>query len=58
VTQQPPDPGNRPDAAALERELAQLKGPAREKVIRALARLISEQKREAARLDGIRKMKR
>jgi len=58
VTGQPPSSGDRKDVEALQRELARLKGPAREKVIRALARLLSEQKRESMRIDELRRIKR
>jgi len=57
VTQRPPRDGVDPRIAALEKELQQLKGPAREKVIRALARLLYEQAREARRINELRKLK-
>ena len=57
MTRRPPRDGTDPRIAALEKELQQLKGPAREKVIRALARLLFEQAREARRIDELRKLK-
>lgn len=57
MSRRPPGGDADPRVAALEKELLQLKGPAREKVIRALAKLLYEQTREARRLDEVRKLK-
>lgn len=57
MSRRPPPGDADPQVAALEKELLKLKGPAREKVIRALAKLLYEQTREARRLDEVRKLK-
>lgn len=44
--------------AELENKLTRLKGPAREKVVRALARFLAEEKEKARRLAKLRNLDR